>query len=130
MNLLKILRKTLPYLLIIAAGTAVGYLAPMALKMMKSDHISGDYSVAYKQFDSEVLVFGTSRCPYCKKARELLDEAKVSYRFLDIDESAEARKVFEALPAQKVPVLLIGERRIDGFIEPAIQAALKLRARP
>ena len=77
-----------------------------------------------------VVMFGTATCPWCVKTRELLDMLGVAYREHRIDASPEAMSLFRSLDADGVPVLLIGSRRIYGFDETRIRAALREIAAP
>lgn len=85
----------------------------------------GDYSALYRASAKDVVVFTSSTCPFCKRTRELLDQAHVDYADLVIDQSPEAQRRFKELGENGVPVLFIGDRKIVGFREDAIAEALK-----
>ena len=59
------------------------------------------------------------------RARALLRAQGVPYQELDVGRSAGAAARFRRLRARGVPVLLIGNRRIDGFQPDAIRQALR-----
>jgi len=40
---------------------------------------------------AEILVYGASWCPDASRARQLLDRHRIGYRWIDIDEDAEAK---------------------------------------
>ena len=72
-----------------------------------------------------VLLFSAARCAHCARARALLRAQGVPYQELDVVRSAAAAARFRRLRARGVPVLLIGNRRIDGFQPDAIRQALR-----
>jgi mycoredoxin len=86
---------------------------------------TGDYSALYAKAGSEVVLYATSACPYCAKARKLLAERGVKYTEYRIDKSESANADFIAKKGVGVPLLYIGGRRIDGFRENAIREALR-----
>jgi glutaredoxin len=54
---------------------------------------------------SRRLLFRLARCPYCRRAEEALDKAKISYEKIDID--ADDRRIVELLSGQSsVPILV------------------------
>lgn len=57
-------------------------------------------------------------CPYCIRARELLDAEGVAYEMVDVEEDPEARvRMKEAVGSRKVPQIWVGDRHIGGFEE-------------
>jgi glutaredoxin len=107
------------------------WLGPIALQLFRGDARASSYA----HFDSRplvertgrpVILFSTATCGFCVKARALLDARGVDYANLRIDDSEQARTEFAALSAVGVPVLLIGQRRIEGFRKQAIIEALEV----
>lgn len=73
-----------------------------------------------------VTVYSTTTCPWCVKAKEHLDELKVSYAAINISEDSEARKrIFEKTRQMGVPVIEIGDRFIVGYDPEAIDRTLR-----
>lgn len=72
-----------------------------------------------------VEIFTTNSCPYCKALRAYLDARGIAYVEHNINATLETREAFYASGAQGVPVVMIGERVIQGFNPVAIEAALK-----
>jgi len=68
--------------------------------------------------DNTVMVFSKSYCPYCKKAKELLNKYGVNFVAYEIDLEAKGPQVQQALgrlTAQNtVPNIFIGTRHIGG----------------
>ncbi len=73
----------------------------------------------------EVLVFTTSTCPWCKRAKDYLADNNLSFREVNVerDEEAAAEMVKET-GQSAVPVIKIGETWIVGFHPPTIERVL------
>lgn len=84
----------------------------------------GDYTAVYRQAGKPVVMFSTSRCPFCQRTRELFQREKVAYHEYKIDESVDAKRLFKQLDGTNVPLLFIGDRRIVGFREDVIRESL------
>ena len=87
-------------------------------------YTTGDHAALYAQAGKPVVLYATSTCPYCAKVRKLFAERHVAYTEYQIDKSADANRDFLARKGIGVPLLYIGDRRIDGFREAAIVDAL------
>lgn len=70
------------------------------------------------QMKAPRVLFTSSTCPYCAEARKWLDARGVFYIEQVIDRSPSARRIFEALEEDRVPVLVLADRRVRGFSEP------------
>lgn len=90
------------------------------------EYAIGDYSKIYGVAGSQVVLFSTSTCPYCKKTRTLLAQLGVSYHDYLIDKSSEADSEFKKLGGSAVPLLFVGDRRIRGYRESTIRDAIDL----
>lgn len=60
----------------------------------------------------------------CRQTREYLQKRGVAFQELDVGRSLRAQKTLARLGARSVPVIVIGETRIDGFDRRRIDAAL------
>ena len=47
--------------------------------------------------ESEITVYGTTWCGDTRRARRLLDENKIPYRWVDIDQDAKAARYVESI---------------------------------
>ncbi|MDP2398083.1 MAG: glutaredoxin domain-containing protein [Burkholderiales bacterium] len=72
-----------------------------------------------------VIMYSTRWCPYCKKAREYFKRHQFSYIEYDIEASATNLESFRALNGNGVPLILVGERRMQGFTPQSFEALLK-----
>ncbi|MEE8494036.1 MAG: glutaredoxin family protein [Nitrospirales bacterium] len=71
-----------------------------------------------------VILYATSWCGYCQKAREFLDRNHIAYKEYDIEKSSEGRRQFAALRGSGVPLILVGNEEIRGWNQGALTAAL------
>jgi glutaredoxin len=74
---------------------------------------------------SPVIMYSTRWCPYCKKAREYFSLHHINYVEYDIEASATNLERFRALNGNGVPLILVGDRRMQGFSPQSFEALLK-----
>ncbi len=73
-----------------------------------------------------VVMFATSWCPYCAKAREVLKREGVRFTELDLERDPRAKNFLEnTMGMGGFPVMVIGNRVTAGFDEGQILASLK-----
>ena len=80
----------------------------------------------------DVVMLGTSWCPYCNKARKYFVNNKISYCEYDIEKNARGKQMYDAIDSKRnqmgmplgIPVLLIGDYQLSGFDEDNIKKAL------
>ncbi len=74
-----------------------------------------------------VKVYSTPSCPYCRMAKEFLEEKKIPFKDIDVSKDEKAADyMIEKSGQMGVPVIEIGEKIIVGFDKPAIKKALKI----
>lgn len=67
---------------------------------------------------AEVIIYSTLTCPYCHRARYLLDNKKVHYQEIRVDEKPEQREQMIALSGRRtVPQIFINGQSIGGCDE-------------
>ena len=66
-------------------------------------------------------MYSTDWCGYCKKARKYFGRNGISFTDYDIEKDAEARKRYQEIGAAGVPVILVGNKRMNGFSEGAFE---------
>jgi glutaredoxin 3 len=65
---------------------------------------------------ADVLVYLTSWCPYCRAAKELLHEKKVSFMEVDVDGRQDLRRWLVSASGQTtVPQVFINGQPVGGF---------------
>lgn len=62
-----------------------------------------------------VVIFSTSHCPWCSKAKEYFARKGVQYEERDIERSSAASDEFHKLGGRGVPLIMVGSEKIDGF---------------
>ena len=92
------------------------------------EFVTGQFDAIYRDAGKPVVMFSSSTCPFCKKARELFAREHVDYVDLVIDESPDAAARFKALGGGGVPQIFVGARHITGFREQVIRDSLALAA--
>ncbi len=76
------------------------------------------------QSKTNIVIYSTSWCHYCIQAKQFLNQLPVNYSECDIENSAHAKMRFKELQGQTVPLIYVGDIRIDGFNAKAIEQAL------
>jgi len=77
-------------------------------------------------------VYALTTCPYCKRTRRFLDEHKVAYDCIEVDQLDDAKQdeVLEEIEKmtgrRSFPVVIIGSEIIVGHDEDKLRKALKL----
>ena len=61
----------------------------------------------------KVILYGAEYCPLCLLAKKYLDSNNITYDYIDISSNPE--EFVEKTGERKIPVLLIGEKKIVGF---------------
>lgn len=67
---------------------------------------------------SAVVIYSTGMCPYCVRARQLLERKGVSYTEHRVDERTDLRHEMESKSRRRsVPQIFINDAHIGGFNE-------------
>jgi glutaredoxin 3 len=75
---------------------------------------------------TNVTVYTTSWCVYCRAVKEYLKGRDVAFREVDVEHDQEAaRKLVEKTGQAGVPITEIGDETILGFNRQAIDGALR-----
>lgn len=76
----------------------------------------------------DVMLYALSTCQWCRKTKELLDELKIDYEYIDVDlvEGDDQKELIEEIknynPACSFPTVVINEKdTIVGFEEDKIR---------
>ena len=73
-----------------------------------------------QRLQSQVVLYTLADCDYSKAAKAFFDAQGIDYVELDVGTSMQARAEARSLGATKVPFMLVGDARIDGFDEPRL----------
>lgn len=88
---------------------------PVEVKINVYQSVSYDTSI----FDTgpEVVMYATSWCAYCKSARRYFQANNIPFTEYDIEENPQAKARYDKMGATGVPVILVGNKRMNGFSE-------------
>jgi glutaredoxin len=67
--------------------------------------------------DKRVIMYATSWCGYCKKARNYFEKNRVRYVEYDIEKNPRAKEEFDRLGGKGVPLIVVGRTKMRGFSE-------------
>jgi glutaredoxin len=73
----------------------------------------------------KVVLYTTQRCGYCRKARRFLDREDIPYTEYDVETSKKGKRDYEKLNGRGVPIILVGDQRMNGFDEARMASMLK-----
>lgn len=76
-----------------------------------------DIEFAEPTASNKVVMYATSWCGYCKKARHYFAANAIPFTEYDIETNKRARRAYDAMGAKGVPVILVGKKRMNGFSE-------------
>lgn len=62
-----------------------------------------------------VVLYSTSWCGVCKRARQFLSQRKIPFQEYDVEKSRKGKKDYAELKGRGIPILLVGGQRMNGF---------------
>lgn len=63
-----------------------------------------------------IIVYGKPNCPFCTKAKNVLDQRDLKYEYKDVSLVQNMTELKEAYPlAKSVPQIWIGDKHIGGY---------------
>jgi len=77
-----------------------------------------------------IVLYALSTCGWCRKAKDLLGELGVEYKFVDVDllEGEEREEIMEEMerwnPQSNFPTIVINNKCIVGYDEQKIRGAI------
>lgn len=111
------LRKALPLIILVAAILIMQNWSRIMLFINPIEHQG--------LLAHDVVMYTTSWCPYCTKARKFLRAAEVPFTEYDVEKSPQAYAEYERISGRGVPVLKIGTQVIQGFDPARIRQAIE-----
>ena len=69
-----------------------------------------------------VVMYATSWCPYCAKARAYFKKNRIDYVEHDIEKSAAAQAEHRRLGGRGVPLIVVGKEKMSGYSEQGLDA--------
>lgn len=68
-----------------------------------------------KQTLPRITLYSSPNCGHCRQIKAHLLRLKIPFQDFDISRNNRAQNEFQRLGARGVPLLLIGEKRLDGY---------------
>lgn len=65
--------------------------------------------------NKKIIMYSTSWCGYCKKARKYFIAKGISFVEYDIEKNARAKRDYDAIGGSGVPVIVKGKKHMQGF---------------
>ncbi len=63
----------------------------------------------------KVVMYTTTRCGYCKKAKAHFVKNKIPHVTYDVEKSRIGKRDYKALRGSSVPIIIVGKKRMNGF---------------
>jgi len=81
-------------------------------KQVKTSTFSPTKPIAKKE---SVILYSTSWCPYCKKARAYLKKNAIAFKEYDIEKDLVAKRNYNKAGGRGVPFMVKGDNYVAGF---------------
>lgn len=111
--MLKFIQSTIVLVFMICCQVATVQAADSSFEAMNPESLNRHTSASSVQSDN-VSIYIAAWCPHCRKAKDYLDQLGVQYTVYDI-ETPTGQEMFEKLNAPGIPIILVGDYRMDGF---------------
>ena len=72
-----------------------------------------------------IKLYTTTRCGYCKRARAYLASRALPYIDFDVETSKVGRADYARLKGRGVPIIFVGNQRMDGYSEAGLAQLLQ-----
>ena len=79
------------------------------------DFVYDPGNITQRKRSKGVVMYSTSWCGYCKKAALHFRKNNIPFTEHDIEKSEQAAKEYKKLNGRGVPIILIGDQRMNGF---------------
>lgn len=85
------------------------------VNIYKDVPINYEFSGTLGQSGNKVVMYSTSWCGYCKKARQYFKSKGIAFKEYDIEKNKKAKRKYDRLGGQGVPLILVGKKSMRGF---------------
>ena len=75
--------------------------------------------------NTTITMLSASWCKVCKRAKAYLNARGIPYTDLDVEKDARGKERYKELGGKGVPIILVGNQRMNGFDEGRMQQMLK-----
>ena len=87
------------------------------VKLKINTYKSVSYDRSIFNTGKKVVIYSTSWCVYCQKAKKYFKRKGIKFTEYDIEKSKQAKRRYLEMGASGVPVILVGDNRMNGFSE-------------
>ena len=94
-------------------------------KHLEAESVTPEVNTMEGVETKRVVMYATSWCGYCRKARKYFSQHAIAYTEYDIEKDRSAKQRYDALGANGVPVILVGDQRMNGFSEQRMKRMLQ-----
>lgn len=74
----------------------------------------------------EVIIYTTSWCSVCKRAKDYLEGQGIDYSEFDVETDAKGKRDYAQMRGRGVPIILVDGQRMNGFDEERFQRLYNL----
>ena len=85
------------------------------VNIYKDVPINYEFSSDLDRSGSKVVMYSTSWCGYCAKARQYFKSKGIAFKEYDIEKNKKAKRKYDRLGGQGVPLILVGKKSMRGF---------------
>lgn len=100
------------------------YNAPSKIFIDKTLSRSTGTSV-FRDKHSDVIIYSTTWCGICVKAKNWLKANRIRFREYDVEKSPKGQRDYKKLKGRGVPIILVGQQRMNGFSPSRMRQMLK-----
>jgi glutaredoxin len=76
-----------------------------------------------------VVMLSTVWCGVCKRAREYMTRQQIAFTEYDVEKNDTGRALYRELKGRGVPIILVGNQRMNGFSAAQLEQMLKRSGR-
>ena len=85
------------------------------VKLRINTYQSVSYKTSSVDVGRKVVMYSASWCGVCKRAKRYFHKQGIPFAEYDVEKSSKGKSEYRKLGARGVPVILVGNRRMDGF---------------
>lgn len=85
------------------------------VKLRINTYESVSYKTSSVDVGHKVVMYSASWCGVCKRAKRYFQKQGIPFAEYDVEKSSKGKSEYRKLGARGVPVILVGNKRMDGF---------------
>lgn len=112
-------------LIILSVSIGLGFGASAFFKKLSKSNPHEEISDFNLGVEGKVVMYSTSWCPVCKRARTYFKTNNISYIEYDIETTNKGKEDYKKMEGRGVPIFIIGKTKINGFEVSLLKKYLK-----